>query len=94
MDSLIIFIVYVDGSIMLASPLSILPTTKAQMSEHLEISYLSLAKTFLGLHLKHNRKNKIITIYQTSYITKVLKLEILSFIACLVMEALSDISIQ
>ena len=72
-DGLVIVIIHVDDSTILAFPPSILPHAKAQIAEHLEISDLGPAKTFLGLQIERDRKMKTISIHQTSYITKVLE---------------------
>lgn len=72
-DGLVIVIIHVDDSTILASPPSIMPAAKEEISKLLTISDLGPSKTFLGLQIERDRSQKTITIHQSSYITKVLE---------------------
>lgn len=61
-----------DDSTITTDPPSYVTKAKAEISEHLNITDLGEAKTFVGLQLEHDKSNGTITIHQTSYITKIL----------------------
>ena len=46
---------------------------KAEITQHLNITNLGEARTFVGLQISRNRPERTITIHQTSYITRVLE---------------------
>lgn len=66
-------VIHVDDSTITTYPPSYVNKAKAEIGQHLNITDLGEAKTFVGLQLAHDKKNGTITIHQTSYITKILE---------------------
>ena len=68
-----IVIIHVDDSTISTFPPSIMSSAKAEIAQHLNITDLGEARTFVGLQISRNRPKRSITIHQTSYITKILE---------------------
>ena len=68
-----IVIIHVDDSSITTFPPSYMTSAKAEIANHLEITDLGEAKTFVGLQIQRDRANHTISIHQTSYITRVLE---------------------
>ena len=68
-----IVIIHVDDSTISTFPPSIMSAAKAEITQHLNITNLGEARTFVGLQISRNRPERTITIHQTSYITRVLE---------------------
>ena len=72
-DYIVIVIIYVDDLIILASNVDTINDLKSNLEREFEMSDLGKLHYFLGVHFERDRRMRIITIHQQSYIKTILE---------------------
>jgi hypothetical protein len=72
-DDIIVIILYVDDLLIAGRNRKKIDHWKGKLAEHYQMKDLGPAKSFLGIHIQRDRKNKLLCIDQHLYIEGVLK---------------------
>jgi len=69
----VILLLYVDDLVLVAPTQALVNWIRTKLSEEFDITDLGELRTFLGLEIEHNRKQRTVFLSEKKYITKILE---------------------